>query len=33
MSRNPLADLIDDLVSYLPEDIVRHVASAERELL
>ena len=33
MSRNPLADLFDDLVSYLPEDVVRHLASAERELL
>ncbi|MEO2002717.1 MAG: hypothetical protein ABGY41_01295 [Candidatus Poribacteria bacterium] len=33
MSRNPFADLLDDLVSYLPADVVRHMAAAERELL
>ena len=33
MSRNPFADLLDDLVSYLPADVVRHMAAAEREVL
>lgn len=33
MIRNPFADLFDDLVSYLPADVVRHMAAAERELL